>query len=233
MPTVRLSEPRQVALTALLALEPAPDSARADRHPDRRTLEALGRLIPCDVIGLGVVDADTGTLLYSVSLPSWRAWVHDEGLDEECPEGVLHELDDPRFRPQLVRTGMSDGLLLCFRDGRDRVVQVWLDRERRPFTEADLALLRMTEPILRRLLRERPTLRLHADLTTQERRVLRLVATGMSNADVAARMSVAPCTVRKHLEHAYRKLGVTNRMAAVQAFEGRPAYAVTRGQTFA
>ena len=46
----------------------------------------------------------------------------------------------------------------------------------------------------------------------------------MSNADVAARMSVRRVTVRKHLEHAFRKLGVSNRLAAVQAFEGvRPA----------
>ena len=29
-------------------------------------------------------------------------------------------------------------------------------------------------------------------------------------------------TVRKHLEHAYRKLGVHNRMAAVVAFGGVP-----------
>jgi DNA-binding NarL/FixJ family response regulator len=33
---------------------------------------------------------------------------------------------------------------------------------------------------------------------------------------------VATCTVRKHLEHAYRKLGVTNRLAAVVAFRGEP-----------
>jgi DNA-binding CsgD family transcriptional regulator len=33
-------------------------------------------------------------------------------------------------------------------------------------------------------------------------------------------MGVATCTVRKHLEHAYRKLGVTNRLAAVIALRG-------------
>ena len=34
-------------------------------------------------------------------------------------------------------------------------------------------------------------------------------------------MGIASCTVRKHLEHAYPKLGVTNRFAAALAFEGR------------
>jgi DNA-binding NarL/FixJ family response regulator len=33
-------------------------------------------------------------------------------------------------------------------------------------------------------------------------------------------MGVATCTVRKHLEHAYPKLGVTNRLAAAVAMRG-------------
>lgn len=44
-------------------------------------------------------------------------------------------------------------------------------------------------------------------------------AAGLSNAAIAQRLFVAPCTVRKHLEHAYRKLGVSNRYAAVHALE--------------
>ena len=50
--------------------------------------------------------------------------------------------------------------------------------------------------------------------------MLGLVATGMSNAEIAEQLVVAPCTVRKHLENAYRKLGVTNRLAAMNALEG-------------
>ena len=42
----------------------------------------------------------------------------------------------------------------------------------------------------------------------------------MSNAEIAARLFVSVCTVRKHLENAYRKLGVHNRMAAVVALGG-------------
>ena len=47
-----------------------------------------------------------------------------------------------------------------------------------------------------------------------------LVAPGLSNSEIAQRMGVATCTVRKHLEHAYRKLGVTNRLAAAVALRG-------------
>ena len=39
--------------------------------------------------------------------------------------------------------------------------------------------------------------------------------------EIAERMGVATCTVRKHLEHAYRKLGVTNRLAAACVLQGR------------
>jgi len=214
---VRLSEPRQAALAALLALEPT----TGDPDSDRRTLEATARLIPCDAIGLGLVDLRSGSLLRSVSLPTWVAWLHPETLDDTCTEGIHHLLVDPPLRPLLQRTGMSDGLLLRFRDGRDQVGEVWMDRRHRAFTDADLSLLRIINPLLCRLLRDRPDAqRPPVDLTAQERRVLQLVATGMSNADVAARMWVAPCTVRKHLQHAFRKLGVSNRLAAVQALEG-------------
>ena len=49
--------------------------------------------------------------------------------------------------------------------------------------------------------------------------MLQHVAAGMTNAEVAQRLFVAPSTVRKHLENAYRKLGVSNRLAAVSALE--------------
>jgi DNA-binding NarL/FixJ family response regulator len=51
-------------------------------------------------------------------------------------------------------------------------------------------------------------------LSCAERRVLSLVAEGGSNNDVAAQLMVSEATVRKHLEHTYRKLGVANRTAA-------------------
>jgi DNA-binding CsgD family transcriptional regulator len=54
-----------------------------------------------------------------------------------------------------------------------------------------------------------------ARLTPREREVLRLVAEGLTNAQIARRLWVAQSTVAKHLEQAYFKLGVHSRTAAV------------------
>jgi DNA-binding CsgD family transcriptional regulator len=52
-------------------------------------------------------------------------------------------------------------------------------------------------------------------LTRREREILGLVADGLTNAEIARALWVAPTTVAKHLEHAYAKLGVHSRTAAV------------------
>ena len=48
-------------------------------------------------------------------------------------------------------------------------------------------------------------------LTGQELRVSQLVASGLSNREVAAQLYVSPKTVKYHLAHAFTKLGVRSR----------------------
>jgi RNA polymerase sigma factor (sigma-70 family) len=57
-------------------------------------------------------------------------------------------------------------------------------------------------------------------LTRREREVLSLVAEGMTNAEIAARLWISAGTVRRHLKHAYSKLEVDTRTAAVRAASG-------------
>jgi DNA-binding CsgD family transcriptional regulator len=114
-------------------------------------------------------------------------------------------------------------LALGFRNGPDHVAQLCLDRDNGRFTERDLAMLGLLTPILQRLLRERPTPELPASLTVAERRVLMHVAAGYSNAEIAQALFIAPSTVRKHLEHSFRKLGVSSRLAAVARLQRRNA----------
>lgn len=54
------------------------------------------------------------------------------------------------------------------------------------------------------------------DLTKREREVLRLVAEGQTNREIAAGLYLAEITVRKNITSIYRKLGVEGRAAAVK-----------------
>lgn len=54
-------------------------------------------------------------------------------------------------------------------------------------------------------------------LTDRELEVLRLVASGATNKDIAERMFLSEATVKTHLLHVYAKLGVNDRAAAVAA----------------
>jgi DNA-binding NarL/FixJ family response regulator len=61
-----------------------------------------------------------------------------------------------------------------------------------------------------------------AELTDREVEVLRLIARGRSNREVAERLVISPKTVGRHVENLYRKIGVSSRAAAaVFAMEHR------------
>jgi DNA-binding CsgD family transcriptional regulator len=183
-----LSASEVVAVRRLLALDPAD-------HPDypcrsREVLAALHRLIPCDRLDVLLVGPD-GVVELRV----------------EHPAGTT---------PQ----GRRDRLLVGFPLSGRGSVRLRLERVGRRFEARHLELVHMLHPVLARQLRPLagashtgPHQSLAA-LSVAELQVLRLVAVGATNQDVAVRLGVSQATVRKHLEHVYRKLGVTNRTAA-------------------
>ena len=216
MVDIVLRECEQAALCALMAAEVVPGSPL----PTRDVLRTVSRLIRADAVGVAL--GANGVLMAEVVDPeSWHdaheSWVCDGPLNI----GIVHWAEVPGYASALAAESLTDCATIGFRNGPDCVVQLWMDRADSTFTERDLALLRLMAPLLQRLLRERPTPHLPSSLTVQERRVLMHVATGRSNPEIAEQLSVAPSTVRKHLEHSYRKLGVTNRLAAVACLQGR------------
>ncbi|MBL7499387.1 LuxR family transcriptional regulator [Frankia sp. CNm7] len=62
-------------------------------------------------------------------------------------------------------------------------------------------------------------------LTPRERDVLRLLASGATNAEIANRLTVSETTVKSHVKHILRKLHATNRAEAIARYLG-----LVRGQ---
>jgi len=202
VPDLLLRDGDQVALTTLLASRPVPGTPL----PPRAVLDLLLRLVHGDAAGAMWCSPD-GSVLDRVDQPRGRS------------TGVrrLADLADPREIGRGCRT-----LTVLLRNPSRHPVVMWIHRDR-PFDERDAALLRMLRPALQRLVAERPLVRNErlSDLTAQELRVLKLVGAGFTNAEIAGHLSVATATVRKHLEHAYRKLGVSGRLGALAVLQGR------------
>jgi len=117
-------------------------------------------------------------------------------------------------------------------DQDGQLTAIALNRAGRDFSEDDRAVLRaLSAPLGNAMRRTRhrhsanatlATARSDplADLTDREIQVLQLAARGRTNLAIARTFDVSPRTIAKHLEHIYRKLGVTSRAAAVYRTAG-------------
>ncbi len=123
------------------------------------------------------------------------------------------------YRPQ----GLEHELQLCLSDpagrtaGPGRTVRLFFFRQSGPdFSERDRAVLTLLRPhidqaYLNALRRRHPVLR----LTPRQRDLLRLVAAGNTNTQIARQLGISEGTVRIHLQNIYAKLRVSSRTAAV------------------
>ena len=129
--------------------------------------------------------------------------------------------------------GVEHSLMLCLPEappgtiaGPERHVRLYLSRGPGPdFSERDRALLTLLRPHLHQAYldaerRRHPVPR----LTPRQKNLLRLVAAGHTNPQIARRLGISEGTVRTHLENIYERLGVSSRTAAVtRAFPDRVA----------
>ncbi|MDP3821442.1 MAG: LuxR C-terminal-related transcriptional regulator [Burkholderiales bacterium] len=134
------------------------------------------------------------------------------------------------FNDFLARDGLHWGVNLYAWNGERNIgdMRIWRDRRRENFDANDLALLDLVRPAfvaaLRRSRRDlsdaprpAPTERSASSLlSVREGEVAGLAACGLHDKEIARRLGISITTVRTHMDHAFRKLGVTNRMMLVQ-----------------
>ena len=220
----------------------------------RGMVDALGRAIPCNWASLNEVGPDGMVGLVKPELdrhwyekfaelahenPLYQRWV-------ETKDGRAYRFSDVTTREKLESTrlfqefyrplGVNHQIAITLPGTSDRVLAIVLNREHSDFTDGERDLLNRARPFLIQAYRNavaytlaRPpdpqAMLVARGLTQRQAEVLGLVALGGSNRDVAARLGLSDRTVQKHLEHAYRALGVATRSeAAARVWEltGQP-----------
>jgi ATP/maltotriose-dependent transcriptional regulator MalT len=101
--------------------------------------------------------------------------------------------------------------LACRALGDDDAAGLELDSARATFERLDAA----TDLARVAALVDASGVRGPSELTDRECEVLRLVAAGMTNREVASTLHLSPHTVGRHLQNVFTKLGVTSRAAAI------------------
>lgn len=130
------------------------------------------------------------------------------------------------FNDFLARDGLHWGINLYAWSGDSNIgdMRIWRDRRRADFGETERQLLDLVRPAFTAALRRcRPDPRTTiapagvaftcgARLSERELEVANLAACGLADKEIARRLGIAITTVRTHIDHAFRKLGVDNRM---------------------
>jgi DNA-binding CsgD family transcriptional regulator len=100
--------------------------------------------------------------------------------------------------------------------GTDRRLLLFRDEGSPDFSEREKAMLALARPHVAELHARRVReLRGEPNLTPRQWEVLRRVATGASNTQIARDLGLSDATVRKHLENVFLRLGVQSRTEAV------------------
>jgi len=206
-------------------------------------MASLAVLVPSDLLAFSDVAIDNRTVYVDEEWDGAQLLLDDQPVTD--PEALfwLHYDDSPcsyptrtgddrsvtllsdfvsdrewRQSPMYVdlfrSTGLHHELMCCLPIGSGRrTPRILFFRATSDFTERDRLVMALLRPHLVEWDRFRRTA--PPPLTERQTELMRLVAAGHSNAEIAATLYVSPHTVRKHLENIFSRLEVTSRTAAV------------------
>jgi DNA-binding CsgD family transcriptional regulator len=213
------------------------------------TVSGLKELVPCDLVSFFDLDSERRSGSFEQSLPveagngdNSAFWAHywecracsypdlsgdlrsvtmasDFYTDKEWRQTGMYT---EHFRPM----GLEHEVMVCLPGGPGRTVRLVLFRSPGSnFSERDRGILALLRPHLEHAYVDAELRRQGIPkLTPRQWQLMRLLANGYSNAQIARRLFISEGTVRKHLENIFERLDVSNRTAAVeQAFAQRAA----------
>lgn len=228
--------------------------AAPDEAIPHSLLVALHDLVPCDEISYQVIAPTRDEFLYGqdlVGVPCleqnkdrfeeffwptyWSSLVCSYPQQTEDKTGVRRATDflsasefrgspvGELFRLQNARYNIM--VPLAIERDVDYRIELW--RSDGPdFTDREQMLLTLLRPHLAELELAQRRRRSTPPLTPRQTELLQLVASGLTNRQVAKRLSLSEGTVRRHLENIYQRLGVASRTAAAAHVAGRADHGV-------
>src|SRR6266571_8337367 len=190
-------------------LEPEPDLEVIGEAATGREAVALSSQLQPDLV------------LMDIRMPDLDGLMATRAIKQKLPRTsilVVTLSEDPDYLLEALRVGAA-GFVLKDASRREVVLAV-----RQVLTGESPLDPKLSAQLIRRLAgqapaKERPAVR-GDDLTPRELEVLRLVAEGKTNHDIAQTLFVSVGTVKVHVERIIDKLGVSDRtQAAVRAVE--------------
>ena len=160
-------------------------------------------------------------VVMDISMPGMNGLVATRRLQQEQPGAAIVTLTrhaDEAYLQELLRAGVSGYVL------KQSAPTELLQAIRAAAAGGQYIDSTLTPKVTAVFLGADRTSRPAAMLSERESEVLRLVAAGLSNKDIAAELHLSAKTVSRHLSNIFTKIGVSSRSAATAfAFEHRLA----------
>ena len=163
------------------------------------------------------IESRPDVVLMDIRMPHTDGIRATRELLERGPHGIrvlmLTTFDLDEYLYEAMRAGASGFLL---KDApRAQLLAAVRSVAAGDATLSPILVRRLLDDFVRRPLPGTPPSGALASLTTREREVLVLMATGMTNSEMATELFLGEATIRTHISHIFEKLGARDRVQAV------------------